>query len=79
MKSPNDQYLIAQVVSNIDSLDYNIALYDYKDSYRVTVSTKLGMFSQAYIEQMLKLSQVHKFHFYISASFQERGLYMIIY
>lgn len=82
MKSPKKQHQIAQILSNTDTAECDVVLYTCKDEYKIAIPSKYGMFPQTLIANILNLSQIHEFNFYISETcyaFQEENVYIIIY
>lgn len=86
MESQNQQYLIAQELSkiecNVDPAGYKIVGYELSGDFRIAVSSSYGMFSQAYITIILKLSQEYGFRWFIAdtcAAIHDENLFIIIY
>lgn len=86
MKSPNEQYLIAQELNKLESFlagqDCNIVGYEVDGEYRIAISSNIGMFPSFYIKDIISLSALHGFSWYISnscASVHRRDLFIIIY
>lgn len=86
MKSPNQQYLIAQELSKIGPsvklVDYEITSYKRDDNYRLAISNNTGMFTESYIKSVIKLSQQYGFSWYISdicPAVPNNNLFIIIY
>lgn len=86
MKSPNEQYQIAQELSKIGPsaklVEYEITCYETNDDYRLAISNITGMFTETYIKSVINLSQKFGFNWFVSESclpFPDGGLFIIIY
>lgn len=86
MKSPNEQYLIAQELtkleSNCDYPSYNIHCYKVDVEYQIAISSNIGMFPGVYIECIIELSERYGYNWYVSDSCSadlDGSLFIIIF
>lgn len=86
MKSPNEQYLIAQELSKIGPsfklVEYEITGFELDNDYKLAISSSCSMFTESYIKSVIKLSEEYDFSWYVSDScfaVHDGNLFIIIY